>query len=562
MASGRGGNYASKSFTTLEAVREEISEETCWMKIAAKQTVTAVIASRRRQSHLGEVLIDEKSKEMPADDRYALVHALLKADMQDDLDQAYTRPKACDSQVEKMKGKWRAEQAAIKLSDDPGAASIRGTRPSVSDPDCENNHSSIVGILDCEAMTPVTPFLLNSSVLQTLNSSRPRNSAFQMRHTWHNGATRREDRKYPHVKILSDFGLSTGGPESPASIALSNKLRGNAMYQSWLKDPAEVSLGNLICADEAGTVYNGLWRGSAVDVRVLKHKAGEDITHNECRDMLGYLANPMLHPGIVMTMGVCRPKSDDGSILLLGEPNLAARQFSKVMQSVGGSPLKVASMAVDLLQTLSFLHQADPPMVLSRLDEDRLAVDDDGRVKIRDVEIELAMLRINRDFPTGECGQDTWIYRAPEGESGMSPSNIYSAGIICLALLLRRTPTHADIKKVLSSPTGSASCLSPLRRSRGTSSSSIAPPSSTSSSSTSSTSSLSSRTLGSTSMSLSASSTRQKAEAIKEIVTEMVSVDPAARPTALQCLQRFDLVKKVLQECKDRKRSAASCSVM
>jgi hypothetical protein len=63
-------------------------------------------------------------------------------------------------------------------------------------------------------------------------------------------------------------------------------------------------------------------------------------------------------------------------------------------------------------------------------------------------------------------------------------------------------------------------------------------------------------------MSLSASSTRQKAEAIKEIVTEMVSVDPAARPTALQCLQRFDLVKKALQECKDRKRSAASCSVM
>lgn len=563
------GNCAARSFPNLEAVREEISEETSWIKIADEQTMAAVFASRRRQSHLGNVLFHEKSTDMPADDKYALVHALLKADMQDDLDKAYTRPKACDSQFEGIKEKWRAEQArSMDLDDDDpdAAASTKGTRPSLEEPGCENNKPSIIGILDLEPATPVTPPFLNDSwQLQPLNSSRPRNSAFLMRHTWHSPATRSKDRKYPQVKILSDFGLSTGGPESPASIALSNKLREDAMYRSWLKDPAEVSLGNLICADEAGTVYNGSWRGSAVEVRVLKHKAGVDITHNECRDMLGSLANPMMHPGLVMTMGVCRPKSDDGSIMLLGEPDNVAGQFANVIQSVGASPLKVARMAVDLLQALSFLHQAKPPTVLGRLDANRLAVDDDGRLKIRDVDIEVAMLRINRDFPMGTCEHDAWIYRAPEGSSGMSPSNIYSAGVICLALLLRRTPTHADIEKVLSSPaaSASASCLPPLKRSSGTSSSSIASPSSTSSSSsTSSMSSSSSRSLSSISMSPFASSKRQQVDAIKDIVTEMLSADPVARPTAMHCLQRFDIVKKALQECKEKKLSATSCSVM
>jgi hypothetical protein len=566
-ASRKWGNCAARSFPNLEAVREEISEETSWINIADEQTMAAVFASRRRQSHLGNVLFHEKSTEMPADDRYALVNALLKADMQDDLDKAYTRPKACDSQFEGIKEKWRAEQArSMDLDDDDpdAAASTKGTRPSLAEPGCENNKASIIGILDLEPVTPVTPPFLIDLWQQPLNSSRPRNSAFLKRHTWHGRATRSEDRKYPQVKILSDFGLSTGGPESPASIALSNKLREDAMDRSWLKDPAEVSLGNLICADEAGTVYNGSWRGSAVEVRVLKHKAGVDITHNECRDMLRCLASPMMHPGLVMTMGVCQPKSDDGSIMLLGEPDLVAGQFANVIQSVGASPLKVARKAVDLLQALSFLHQAKPPIVLGRLDANRLAVDDDGRLKIRDVDIEVAMLRINRDFPMGTCEQDAWIYRAPEGSNGMSPSNIYSAGVICLALLLRRTPTHADIEKLLSSPaaSASASCLSPLRRSKGTPFSSMASPSSTSSSSTSSTSSSSSRSLSSTSMSPFASSKRQQVDAIKDIVTEMLSADPAARPTALHCLQRFDIVKKALQECKERKRSAASCSVM
>lgn len=395
-----------------------------------------------------------------------------------------------------------------------------------------------------------------------------------------------DKRMYPHVKILSDYSARSSSSSPPS---MSPKLRQDAIYQSWMQDPAEISLGELVCEDEVGSVYEGRWRGGAVSVRVLRYRAGVDMTHDECRELLRDLVRPMRHPGLVLHMGSCRPSSEDGSLMLLREPLVGHQRLTSWIGSCDGSPLTVAKAAKDVLQALCFLHQASNPIVLGRLDPDRLVVDSDGHVKIPDVEVEVALKR--RGLPLGPGGQGGAIYRAPEGASGMPPSNVYSTGVLCLAMLLRRTPTKNDLKKLCklrtslsSSSTRSSWFSSPRSKSEadsspifegsppskpeGASFSGDALPEGVSLPNSRSQSTLASPRTSSSSSSFlshsftSTSSPREKCESVKSIVADMLAADPAARPTAMECMLRFENARRQLQKCSPSRRNTASCSVM
>jgi len=356
---------------------------------------------------------------------------------------------------------------------------------------------------------------------------------------------------------------------------MSPKLRQDAICQSCMLDPANVSLGELVHEDEVGRVHEGRWRGGAVSVRVLKHEVGVGMTHDECRELLRDLLRPLRHPGLVLHMGSCWPSSERGNLMLLSEPLTQHKRLASWITSSDGSSLTAVKMAKDILQTLCFLHQSSPPIVLGRLDTDRLVVDPEGHVKIPDVEVEVALKR--RGLTQGQDNQGTSVYCAPEGATGLPSSNVYSTGVVVLSVLLRRTPTQSDIEKILkfsssssskSSWPKSSSWYSPLRSKsksasfsmdatsvpglitksaslpslpflrKWPSSSSVSPPSTT------------------------ASSPRATSKSVKSILADMLATDPTLRPTAIEGMHMFEDARKQLQESGTAGSKMSSCSIM
>jgi len=382
-----------------------------------------------------------------------------------------------------------------------------------------------------------------------------------------------DKRLFPHVKILSDYSAGLrNSPLTPPPVCLSPKLRQDAICQSCMLDPAEVSLGELLCEDEAGSVHEGRWRGGAVSVRVLKHKAGVDMTHDECRELLRDLVRPMRHPGLVLHMGSCRPISESGNLMLLSEPLTQHKRLASWITKGDGSSLTAAKIAKDVLQALCFLHQSSPPIVLGRLDADRLVVDPEGHVKIPDVEVEVALKR--RGLSLGQDNRGASVYRAPEGASGLPSSNVYSTGVVVLSVLLRRTPKQSDIEKILkfsssSSSLKSSSWYSPLRSKSKSASFSMDAASEPGSplKKSESVPRLPSFRKWSSSPSVSppstaATSPRATCKSVKSIVADMLATNPTSRPTAIECMHMFEDARKQLQESSTDKRNMSSCSIM
>ena len=382
-----------------------------------------------------------------------------------------------------------------------------------------------------------------------------------------------ERRLLPHVKILSDYSGHENSPLSSPPICVSPKLRQDAICQSCMLDPANVSLGELVREDEVGSVHEGRWRGGAVSVRVLKHKVGVSITHDECRELLRDLSRPLRHPGLVLHMGSCWPSSERGNLMLLSEPLTQHKRLASWITSSDGSSLTAVKMAKDILQTLCFLHQSSPPIVLGRLDTDRLVVDPEGHVKIPDVEVEVALKR--RGLTLGQDNQGASVYLAPEGATGLPSSNVYSTGVVVLSVLLRRTPTQSDIEKILkfssssSSPwPKSSSWHSPLRsksKSASFSMDATSVPSLITKSASLSRLPFLRKWPSSSSVSppsTMASSPRATSKSVKSILADMLATDPTLRPTAIEGMHMFEDARKQLQESGTAGSKMSSCSIM
>lgn len=255
-----------------------------------------------------------------------------------------------------------------------------------------------------------------------------------------------QQRKFPEVKILSDFSdvqLEYTGRSSLRSLEQLAQIN----YQSWLINPAEVELGSLLFEDEFGGVHEGRWRGTQASIRVLRLRAGENgMTHETSKDLLGDLAVPLRHPGLLLHMASCRPEAVTGAMMMIHEQ--ASHTHLGLWACAGheGASLKCCvKWTREVCCALSFLHGDRQPIVLSTLKPRRVLVDTEGHIKLLDVELEVA-LRKHGLLPSLSA-EDSDVFTPPEGADADKPSaNVYSAGVIALALLIARTPTAADIE--------------------------------------------------------------------------------------------------------------------
>ncbi|GJY18526.1 PAS domain-containing protein tyrosine kinase family protein [Tanacetum coccineum] len=180
----------------------------------------------------------------------------------------------------------------------------------------------------------------------------------------------------------------------------------------------EISWNDLILREQigqgsCGTVYNALWLGSDVAVKVS-------------------LMKRLRHPNILLFMGaVTSPEHlcivTDGSLFWLLHQNTSKLDWRCSVD-----------MAIDIAQGMNYLHHCHPPIVHRDLKSSNLLVDKNWTVKVGD----FGLSRIKREtYLTTRNGNGTPQWMAPEilrNEQADEKSDVYSYGVVLWEIATRK----------------------------------------------------------------------------------------------------------------------------
>mmetsp|Transcript_8080 Transcript_8080/g.18809 ORF Transcript_8080/g.18809 Transcript_8080/m.18809 type:complete len:559 (-) Transcript_8080:354-2030(-) len=254
-----------------------------------------------------------------------------------------------------------------------------------------------------------------------------------------------EERRIPGVKILSDF---AGVDLSSGSRSRLDKLV--EAQAAWLVPTAEVAMGETLRVDALGTVKMGRWRGTKALVRILRLRVGHDISQEVARELLGELAAPLRHPNLALHMATCQPDEATGEIATIYE-YLSDGNVADFALRGEVDVARACVWSLSLARMLCFLHSSKPAIVVGQLRPSRLLVDSDMHVKLCDVELQQALRRKGLPLRSMDENEDDAQFRvcdAPEFDFASDPqpsSDVYSAGVVALMLLLGSVPTSKDI---------------------------------------------------------------------------------------------------------------------
>lgn len=225
-------------------------------------------------------------------------------------------------------------------------------------------------------------------------------------------------------------------------------------------DPTELKLGKVLGGGSFGVVHQGVWRGTAVAVKILKSGQSTATAIEEFKREVTMLSR-LRHPNICLFMGACMKEGSHtivtelisrGSLWdVLREPQHNTTALPQRDGCGEWTWERLLVVARGIACGMAYLHGIKPHAVLHRdLKSSNILCDQSYCPKICDFGLSrlkaqtvpsVLSTRLNQAVMTGNCGTIQWM--APEVLSNQKYSetaDVYSFGIILWELLVQDCP--------------------------------------------------------------------------------------------------------------------------
>ncbi|CAA7017081.1 unnamed protein product [Microthlaspi erraticum] len=235
--------------------------------------------------------------------------------------------------------------------------------------------------------------------------------------------------------------VNTNDTSSRSSCGTSSSVTNKAVTDSdCLEDEIlwdDLTIAEQIGQGSCGTVYNGLWFGSEVAVKVFSKQEYSEELRQSFRQEVS-LMKRLRHPNVLLFMGsVTSPQR----LCIVSEFLPRGSLFRLLRRSTSKLDWRRRiHMALDIARGMNYLHRCSPPIVHRDLKSSNLLVDKNWTVKVAD----FGLSRIKHaTYLTSKSGKGTPQWMAPEvlrNESADEKSDIYSFGVVLWELATEKIP--------------------------------------------------------------------------------------------------------------------------
>ncbi|CAN6818307.1 unnamed protein product [Brassica oleracea] len=201
----------------------------------------------------------------------------------------------------------------------------------------------------------------------------------------------------------------------------------------------DLTVGEEIGKGSCGTVYRGLWFGSAVAVKVFsKEEYSKEVIQSFRQEVS--MMKRLRHPNVLLFMGaVTSPQR----LCVVSELLPRGSLFYLLQRKTSKLDWRRIHMALDIALGMNYLHCCSPPIVHRDLKPQNLLVDWNLTAKVGD----LGLSRVKHEtYLTTDSGKGTPQWMAPEvlrNESSDEKSDVYSFGVVLWELATEKIPWEA-----------------------------------------------------------------------------------------------------------------------
>ncbi|CAF1703548.1 BnaCnng32250D [Brassica napus] len=201
----------------------------------------------------------------------------------------------------------------------------------------------------------------------------------------------------------------------------------------------DLTVGEEIGKGSCGTVYRGLWFGSAVAVKVFsKEEYSKEVIQSFRQEVS--MMKRLRHPNVLLFMGaVTSPQR----LCVVSELLPRGSLFYLLQRKTSKLDWRRIHMALDIALGMNYLHCCSTPIVHRDLKSSNLLVDRNLTVKAGD----LGLSRVKHEtYLTTKSGKGTPQWMAPEvlrNESADEKSDVYSFGVVLWELATEKIPWEA-----------------------------------------------------------------------------------------------------------------------
>ncbi|KAF8027408.1 hypothetical protein BT93_E0341 [Corymbia citriodora subsp. variegata] len=199
----------------------------------------------------------------------------------------------------------------------------------------------------------------------------------------------------------------------------------------------DLQLGEEIGQGSYAVVYQGLWKGSDVAIKVY---VGNEYSENTLQDYKKEIKimKRLRHPNVLLFMGAVYSKERPAIVTEFMPRGSLFKTLHKNNQVL--DTRHRLRMALDVARGMNYLHHRNPPIVHRDLKSSNLLVDKNWTVKVGD--FGLSRLK-NATLLTAKSGRGTPQWMAPEvlrNEPSDEKSDVYSFGVILWELMTESIP--------------------------------------------------------------------------------------------------------------------------
>ena len=211
-------------------------------------------------------------------------------------------------------------------------------------------------------------------------------------------------------------------------------------YQpAWAIDFDEIELKRKIGAGSFGDVYQGVYRGTNVAVKIPREKISDKDQFIKFFDEIAIMRD-LRHPNVLLFMGA-RIQSPNQCIVTEYMPRGSLYDILHD-ESIVLDWMLIQTMALDAAQGMDFLHSASPPILHRDFKSPNLLVDKKWNLKVADFGLTKFQRNSVNAGNSKAVGSIFWtapeVLRDPENYT--KKSDVYSYGIVLWELLTRSDP--------------------------------------------------------------------------------------------------------------------------
>ena len=207
---------------------------------------------------------------------------------------------------------------------------------------------------------------------------------------------------------------------------------------AWAIDFDEIELKRKIGAGSFGDVYQGVYRGTNVAVKIPREKISDKAQFIKFFDEIAIMRD-LRHPNVLLFMGA-RIQSPNQCIVTEYMPRGSLYDILHD-DSIVLDWMLIQTMALDAAQGMDFLHSASPPILHRDFKSPNLLVDKKWNLKVAD----FGLTKFQKSLNTSDHSpMGSILWTAPEvlqdPENYTKKSDVYSYGIVLWELLTRSDP--------------------------------------------------------------------------------------------------------------------------